>query len=252
MSKKTNKRTPTLFRRSPELNGVAGWSLAAFLAVLAIKPDPQNADLATFTIWFGLATGLGLLGAAFFYKGLSRRTPIVVDEQAWNERYDKLRNETDRFMEESGSQWSNFRGAHGQLPLPDLWPQYARGLPIPRVESGPLHEWANTLKAHSSQEVRLFFEFTSALTERSFPNEYRRLAVRTYDWLYRARASLTGFPEWMEAEEVSAGAEDLMVILAYMEVARAKNHPVGKTATHLGFWLLAEEWHPNTVEKLST
>ena len=54
----------------------------------------------------------------------------------------------------------------------------------------------------------------------------------------------------MAEEEVAAGAHELVVILAYLEIARANDKRLGKTATHLGFWSLAKEWNRNNIINL--
>jgi hypothetical protein len=110
-----------------------------------------------------------------------------------------------------------------------------------------LHEWHDWLSNHSDPRVRVFYRFAGVCERNAQGSEYRRLGVRTYDVFRRSLDTRPGFRVWMEQSEVAAGAEQLLVLLAYMEVARASTEKIGRTPTHPGFWTLAEEWHPNAM-----
>jgi hypothetical protein len=237
----TNKRKLRLYSRRPELNGVGLGALATALALAALLPTyPALKSAGLITVGF-----LAAISVVFFLKGAFKKVPAIDEEEKWNAIVDKLRNDTDSFLRLAGRYWEVVSEGHPNARAD--WRNYVAYVPIPSVTEGPLSSWGATLKNHPSEDVQIFFEFCSAVARPLEAQEYRRYAVRTYDWLYRARESKAGFDKWMEEQEVASGGEELVVILAYMEIARAFDNPIGKTATHLGFWALAEEWHPNTL-----
>jgi hypothetical protein len=234
----------------PDWNRVAiGVAIAGLLFLF---PDATatttNFDRLVAFVVFAAAVGV-------FWSGISSRVPTVEVEQAWNADYDKLRNMTDLFLIDAIRQFTELRGARTttRQPWRVRWQDYIEHVPIPKVERGPLRVWYDRLANHPSDDVKQFFYFAAALGRIISAAEYRRFAVRTYDRFSRLHASnAPGFREWMKEEEVTAGAEGLVVLLAYMEVARAGDVPIGTSAAHLGFWSLAEEWHRHNTLRLLT
>jgi len=221
-------------------------SLAAFAAFLALVPDKATHPLLFRAALFAL-TWTGLVTLGLFIKGLFFRVPLVDVEDRWNEMYDRLRNATQKFIDDVAT--STFLGLapeYGGVPGED-WQGCARLVPIPCVDDRPLHQWHDRLAEHHDVRVRRFFAFARACEGIPPGGEYRRLGVRTYDTIYRSRDVRSGFREWMVEEEVQSGAEPLVVLLAYMEVARACTVKTGLHPQHRGFWKLAIEWHPSTM-----
>ncbi len=226
--------------------------LTAGLASLAVAVPLVGAlpDLAEHPHWWqfqaAVAIALGLFGLALLYRGILSPVPLIDVEEPWNVAYDRLRNATHQFVAEvAEASFSSIREKDPN-PLPK-WDDYAAYVPLPLAEVGPLHACEHDLTGHEDLRVRLFFELARACEGIRAGSEWRRLGVRTYDAFFRSRETKPGFREWMEQEEVESGAESLVVLLAYMEFARACTVKTGKNPQHMGFWRLAKEWHPNTL-----
>lgn len=113
----------------------------------------------------------------------------------------------------------------------------------------PLHEWGYFLTTHASPDIRQFFAFAKVAGEKVDVSNFRRYGVRTYHRFGRLlRAEAEGFQEWLDDEGVKDGAEEIVVLLAYLEIAKAVQHPTEfRGDGHSGFWYLAEQWHPQTM-----
>src|SRR5262249_45014457 len=128
------------------------------------------------------------------------------------------------------------------------WRNFAERVPIPAIDGRPLWAWEERLANHSSAYVRQLFTFAKIVEMSPAATEYRRHAVRAYDRFCRlSAAKVPGFRDWMDQQEVQAGADPLVVMLAYLEVAAACRVRISRSPAHSGFWELAEAWHPETL-----
>jgi hypothetical protein len=215
-----------------------GVTLASVL--LLFKPPESFVD------WV-VVLGIGAMAGWLIYAGLFHRVPVADVEEPWDERFDQLRDQTQVFIRYLDNEYTTFHArVHGSRPS---WRSYTSVVPVPRPDRRPLHEWQLRFEQHKSAEVRELFEFAKTVTHGEAASDYRRFAVRTYDRFGKLLAAKApGFQEWMEEEDVEAGAEQLIVMLAYMEVARACSTRLGKPGSRrAGFWFLAELWHPNVM-----
>jgi hypothetical protein len=247
MSDRNRKLRLTVWRPNVGLftAGIAALSLSAALG--ATVPDATTSPN-LHLLWEWLISVSGVVGFGLGIAGLARRVPLVEIESDWNVVYDQLRNRTDRFIAEVLDPAANvLRNQHPEMR--GSWRDYIDKVPVPFVDGGSLLRWDAKLKQYSD-DSREFYQIARAAEGIKEGAEYRRFAVRTYDRFFRARASVPGFKEWMAQEEVQWGAEPLLVVLAYMEIARAALVHGGKGAVHLGFWSLADEWHHRNILRL--
>jgi hypothetical protein len=225
--------------RKPEM-GSLGVGVTLFSVLLLFEPPKSFVD------WV-VVSGIGGMAAWLIAGGLFHRVPVAVVEEPWDERFDELRDQTHAFVRHLDNEYTAFRA---RLPgSRKSWRDYTTVVPIPRPDRRPLHEWESRFEQHKSSEVRELFEFAREATRGEESNDYRRFAVRTYDRFGKLLAAKApGFREWMEEEDVEAGAEPIIVMLAYMEVARACTTRLGKPGSRrTGFWFLAESWHPHVM-----
>jgi hypothetical protein len=245
--KQESKRDLRLWARRPDMITLTGGlaALAVTVGLAGVIPH-----LTRHPYWLGLVLAasvlFGVFGGGLLWRGLFQPIPLVDVEEPWNAMYDRLRNETQRFIENvATSSFSPIQAKYAGSPSD--WQECARQIAIPEVDDRPLHSWEGQLLNHKDDRIRLFFEFARACEGIAQGGEFRRLAVRTYDMFRRSRDTRLGFQYWMEQEEVEAGAESIVVLLAYMEIARACRVRSGRTPMHPGFWTLAEEWHASTL-----
>jgi hypothetical protein len=225
---------------APEMNRVGlGVAIAAlvFGYTVADAPGPWDASLiVTFTLCAGW----------FLISGALHHVPTAEADERWDNQYDQFRTALEVFARVADHDYAHFASGH-QFPY-KTWRDHARAIPIPNPGMRPLHEWKDAIEQHPSEDVRVFFRFIQNLLVDQQVNSFRRYAVRTYDRFGRLlEAKADGFQEWMESEEVDAGAEELVVALAYLEVAKAAQVPIGRGGrARSGFWALAEYWHPDS------
>lgn len=213
--------------------GVAAALLASALIVWREQPGWHLAA----GVSIAAATGIGV---ALLAVGFSHRVWVANLEEPWNRSYDTLRDKTDAYLTTVDNNYLVFRGSHGDYRA--RWRDYVKDLPIPRVDERPLEEWTPFLANHPDPAVQQFFVFARAEASSPSSNIYRRLAVRTYHQ-YGRLLKAPGFAAWMQDESVQGGAEEIVVLLAYLEMARAGQVKTGNPPSHLGFWSLAEAWH---------
>ena len=245
--KEKDRPTVRLWARRPDIAfATAGLAALAVATTLPGVLPAENEHPHVRTAGIGLALAFGIVGLATLIRAFILRVPLVDVEEAWNASYDRLRDATAILVEDVVGPEFNTGGNFGKYTeLGDSWQANIENIPIPKLRKGegPLSAWHSRLADNDSPAVRQFYTLARAVDGIAAGSRYRRLAVRTYDIYYRSRDTRPGFREWMEREEVASGAESLVVLLAYMEVARAHRVGVGKKATHLGFWELAREWH---------
>lgn len=225
-----------LHYRRPDVNlfGV-GIALAALLASFPKgSADRPSERLVVFVV--------GAAAALLMCAGIFHKVPAPEVDERWDDRLDQLRDKADAFLKAADSEYGLLRASNKNWR--PSWRDYVECIPIPDGGS-PMTAWAARLAGHQSDDVQQFFAF-ARLIERPH-GDFRRFAVRTYHRFGRLhRGDAPGFRQWMEDEGVADGAEPIVVILAYMEAARADAAAFGK-ARHRGFWHLAKEWHPNTM-----
>jgi hypothetical protein len=225
--------------------------LSAGLASLAVSAPlilalPNSAAYPNqWAIQFYLSIAFLVLGMALIGASLVRTVPVADAEASWNAEYDRLRNMTHTFMTRVIA--ANDSLKDGFPNRRESWESYVAHVPMLIPPAHALERWYDPLVAYHSEDVKLFFRLADMLEGSSENADYRRYAVRTYDRFWRLRAAKPGFRKWMEDEAVADGAEGLVVLLAYMEVARASRVKLGAAASHGGFWRLAQEWHPNVI-----
>jgi len=241
-------RNVRLWARRPDMvTAGAGLAALAISAALVIAVPSLDAHPAwrNGALWIGVLAGV--FGLLLFVRGIFQPLPLIDVERQWNVDYDELRNRTTRFLaEQFDSAWNRIRQKYPEVT--GTWKECMKAAPIPNVDARPLREWNDRLARHPSAHVRLAYEVARAVDVIAAGGEFRRLAIRTYDIFWRSARTKPGFREWMEEQRVRDGAEELVVVLAYMEVARAFATNWAARPPHLGFWNLAEEWHPNTLD----
>lgn len=230
----------------PDVNRAgAGLAALAITAGLIGSPPKYAEHPRLFLIQLGVGIAFGILGAVLFYQGMAYRASLVDVEDGWNVKYDKWRNAAQAFGAFADGRYAP------RLGFPD-WRSLATSVPLPIVTRMPLRRWDSFLQAHENPAVAKLYGFALGLVEGDTNysvGEFRRLGVRLYDQVWRLRAGKEpGFDEWMQQEAVRDGAEPLVVMLAYLEIANAARVAFeGQGDVHAGFWELAEEWHPNTM-----
>lgn len=225
---------------SPDMNRIGlGIALAGLIVLF---PDAASTTANADKL---VAFAVTIAAIGFFWTGITNRVPGVDAEQKWDEWYDQLRNESEEF---SGMVTASFPS---WVTTDQAWQDYVCAVPIPKADERPLREWGPFLNVHPDDGVRGLFKYAANFHSHSTVARYRRMAVRTYGRFGELRAAkVSGFRNWMEAEEVREGAEPLLVMLAYLEIARASATGFGgKGRAREAFWGLAEEWHGyNTLD----
>lgn len=240
------RRTLRLWGKGSDMSALAAGlsGLSVGVALATSLPDVQRQPN-RYAAQLVLAVVFVLIGVWLCFRSRFRAVAAVDEEAAWNATYDRLRNETDRFL--ASVVLHGYEATLRRYPsAPEAWQDLASAVPLPSVdERGPLRRWHSYLAEHPDERIRMMMFFADYCDAEFYGGEYRRLAVRTYDVFARSRGTKAGFAEWMEEELVRSGAEVLVVLLAYMEVARAYRVGGAPKPSHAGFWTLAEEWHPN-------
>jgi hypothetical protein len=225
----------------PELNLLGlGVAIAALVFSYEVPETPGQWDS-------GLVAIFSIAAAWLLISGALNKIPTADVDERWDDRYDRLRNLTEAVQPTLSAFYINNIWAHNDSV--GTWEEYTKLVAIPHPDARPLHLWGPFLKNHESEHVREFFRFAGMVNEAQRVSDYRRFAVRTYHRFGRLlRADADGFREWFNDEGVKDGAEPIVVLMAYLEVARAARHPTGfRGDGHSGFWYLARRWHPNTM-----
>jgi hypothetical protein len=217
---------------------------AALAALLFVFPDATAQTPAVDQV---VVFGVFVMSAFLTASGVFNRIPVAEYVRPWDEQFDELRDRTEWFTDFADSLFGGLRESWSDAPRD--WRDYAKAVPLPDADERPLEQWGSYLLQHESESVRNLMVFAERLDLYRDVSSYRRFAVRTYDRFgLLLLAGKDGFAEWMDAEDVEAGAADLVSILAYLEIARAVRKPIGKPGRRReGFWYLAARWHPETV-----
>lgn len=211
---------------------------------------------AAFLIAAAVATGLvqsvvfGTVGSGLVLYGLLNREPKVTVERQWNDDHDRLRRLVRELVALVDTRWGEYATSLGP-DWPDSWKDYARKIPIPYPDRRPLCGWEDRLTKFEGDAVQRFLAFARRLDSRDTERigAYRQEAIRIYnDFGYLEAAKPRVFSAWMDDAGLAVGAEDVVVLLAYLEVAAACRLKFGGAGdVHDGFWRLAERWHPHVI-----
>jgi hypothetical protein len=175
------------------------------------------------------------------------RLSITVVEERWRQKLHTISEETALGVQQLDAFYSGHFLAKG---LKMSWRDYARVASWPVVTRTPLREWDSYLTNHSENDVRQLYAFAKvACTDMAVLPSYRRLVIRTFrefgDWLDEGQR---GFAEFLEREEVKRVYREIIVMIGYMEIARAhEDRSNARGDVESGFWRLGERWSDLTI-----
>lgn len=218
--------------------GAAFLAASAGLLAIPVSKDQPKVDGARLAI----AVVCGLVGLAILWKNSWRRVPAAEIERSWNERFNVLCDDMDWFIGALTASYGGYRDQHSDAR--DKWTDYLPYLPRPHVEVGPLSVWVPDIEAHSA-DARHFLHFLKLHVNDLNFNKCRRSAIGVYDdFGLLLQVPPRGFKNWMEKKNVEGGGAELLLILAYFEIAKAASVTIGKPRDpDPGFWYLMRTWH---------